>query len=82
MYVMSKHLKDRLDECLRIRCELQELGVNCPDALKKDMKDYVRDNVSSSGCVSLEGTDYYAHYQLSTKTPHTFVRLSKSAATH
>lgn len=74
-----KDLKDRLDECLRLRCELQELGVQCPETLKKEMKNYVRDNASSSGCVPIEGTEYYAHYQLSTKTPHTYLRLSKSA---
>jgi hypothetical protein len=76
-----KDLKDRLRECLKIRQDLQGLGIDCPPELKTKMNDYIRHATSSSGRLSVENSDRrYVHYQLSTKLDgHTYVRLSHSA---
>ena len=79
MPTKGKDLKERLRECLKIREDLQGLGIPCPDALKTKMNEFIRDATSSSGTLLhlADAERRYLHYQLST-AGHTYVRLSCS----
>jgi hypothetical protein len=64
-----KDLSDRLQECVRLRGQLCDLGLAPPYQLVDAMNVFVREGVPSSGKVFLPQAGRTLEYVLSTKHP-------------
>jgi hypothetical protein len=64
-----KDLRDRVQECIRLREQLFEFGLLAPQQMIDDMNVFVRDGTPATGKVFLPRAGRVLEYVLSTKHP-------------
>ena len=69
MWTPMKELTERVQECVRLRQQITELGLPIPEKMIDDMNVFVREGLPATGKVFISRAGRNLEYVLSTKRP-------------